>query len=87
VTIEPPLLADADPPMRGRKRSSFDILRFRVRTVERAVLVGDDDDIRGELRLLAAEAALLAAMEPLCPSSTSRRQADYLSKRHGAGST
>lgn len=44
---------------------SLTILSQRVRAVGLACQYGDESDIRAELRLLAADAALLAASEPL----------------------
>jgi len=64
-------------PLPTRTASSVEILADRVRAVGRAWKASDEPAARQELRTLAAEAQLLAAMYPLPlgPSANRRRVA------------
>ena len=64
-----------DPPTTTRTASSLETLAQCVRQVGRAWAAEDETAARAELRMLSAEAGLLAAMEPLPIGATeSRRQ-------------
>jgi hypothetical protein len=62
-----------EPVLQEREASSVAILARRVREVGRAWQVGDEPAVRAELRMLSAEAGLLASMEPLRPQLLDRR--------------
>jgi len=66
---------------------SLTVLSERVQAIRRACQSGDESDIRAELRLLAADAALLAASEPLAlPAralTVADRQARFVTRHQG----
>jgi hypothetical protein len=66
--------AGPDAPMPDRIESSPAVLAERVREVARAFHAADEPAARLELRALAREASLLAAMDPLLPSMIRNRQ-------------
>ena len=61
----------------------------RFRALKEACLEGDEADVRAELRLLASDAAFLAASEPLAlphrPTSVADRQTIFISRKQGGG--
>lgn len=63
-----------DSPIVDRAVSSAPLLAERMRAVALAWREADEDVLRGELRALADEAGLLAAMHPLPGTGLSQRQ-------------